>query len=655
MVARFSRFFPFAVLFASLAVGVMGCDAFTDDTPSEPPLLPGVLPVDANATGDATGTSWENAYTDLQGALDSAEAGDEVWIATGIYVPSEPRDPSDERTASFVVPPGVVVYGGFSGDERERQERTPDANTTILSGDRGAEGELSDNAYHVVMTPGEGQKTRLEDVTIQEGNANGEESPRNLGGGIYDERGELDVRNVVLRDNRAAFGGAVFFDTTGARTLEEVTFEGNRASTSGGGAYFNDGLRVVLTNGSFRDNEGRAGGGLLNEAELTILGTVFEENTVSGPVEPGLEGSGGGLAHIFGRLTLRNVEFVDNQADDSGGGAVFSASSAKSSGASRTGPRDRRSGPKSAGGVSRAKLQNVAVGPIGKPGSRPKSSSPTALSLEDVTFQDNSAAFGGGVYNQNTSMVMNGATFANNEASEAAGGLYNRRSDGALQNVTFENNQAGTSGGGVFSHNATASAVDIVFRDNQAGTFGGGLNVFGGEPTYVNTLFASNIAGDQGGGIGNLFSQLTLRGVTIIGNSAQNGGDALQVNQGDANVSPDIVNSILWGNGGGNSPEVVATNGAQPQFVHSIVQGSGGSSNWNDSYGIDGGGNADRNPEFADGSAQLTSESPAIDAGIGAFIPQRYDTTDLNDNPRIVDGNGDGDEIIDMGAYEYQP
>jgi len=276
-------------LLAALALGVIGCDTLSGSSDGEegsPLLPPNVLAVNADASGDATGASWENAYTDLQVALDSAEAGDEVWIVTGTYVPSEPRDPADERTASFVMPAGVAVYGGFSGDERERQERTPDANTTILSGDRGVEGEPSDNAYHVVMTPGEGQKTRLEDVTIQEGNANEEEeSPRSLGGGIYDERGDLDVRNVVFRDNRAAFGGAVFFDTTGARTLEEVTFEGNQASTSGGGAYFNDGLRVVLTNGSFRENEAEFGGGLFNEADARLTDVTFSENLATGSEE----------------------------------------------------------------------------------------------------------------------------------------------------------------------------------------------------------------------------------------------------------------------------------------------------------------------------------------------------------------------------------
>jgi hypothetical protein len=30
-------------------------------------------------------------------------------------------------------------------------------------------------------------------------------------------------------------------------------------------------------------------------------------------------------------------------------------------------------------------------------------------------------------------------------------------------------------------------------------------------------------------------------------------------------------------------------------------------------------------------------------------------TTDLDGNPRIVDGNGDDVATVDMGAYEFQP
>ena len=65
-----------AVLYISF-LALTGCDTLSgsSDGGEGPPLLPpNVLAVDADASGDTTGASWENAYTDLQGALDSAEA-----------------------------------------------------------------------------------------------------------------------------------------------------------------------------------------------------------------------------------------------------------------------------------------------------------------------------------------------------------------------------------------------------------------------------------------------------------------------------------------------------------------------------------------------------------------------------------------------------
>ncbi|MBA3707606.1 MAG: hypothetical protein H0W83_02155, partial [Planctomycetes bacterium] len=66
------------------------------------------LYVDAAAAGAGTGSSWTNAYPALATALAAAGAGDEIWIARGTYLPG-----GAARTASFAVPAGVAVIGGF--------------------------------------------------------------------------------------------------------------------------------------------------------------------------------------------------------------------------------------------------------------------------------------------------------------------------------------------------------------------------------------------------------------------------------------------------------------------------------------------------------------------------------------------------------------
>lgn len=70
--------------------------------------------------------------------------------------------------------------------------------------------------------------------------------------------------------------------------------------------------------------------------------------------------------------------------------------------------------------------------------------------------------------------------------------------------------------------------------------------------------------------------------------------------------------------------------------------------------GFPGEGNIAGDPLFAADSVYLTPDSPCIDSGSNAAVPVEV-TTDLFGNPRIVDGNGDDESVVDMGAHEFQP
>ena len=77
-----------------------------------------VCRVKIGATGLGDGTSWANAYSDLQMAL-SEPTCTEIWVAAGTYKPTK----TTSRTWSFTLEDGVELYGGFKGTETARESR----------------------------------------------------------------------------------------------------------------------------------------------------------------------------------------------------------------------------------------------------------------------------------------------------------------------------------------------------------------------------------------------------------------------------------------------------------------------------------------------------------------------------------------------------
>ncbi|NBC19227.1 MAG: hypothetical protein GVY18_18130, partial [Bacteroidetes bacterium] len=263
--------------------------------------------VDADATGADDGTSWTDAYTDLQSALATATGSDEVWIAAGTYTPTGGTD----RRASFRITgaqDGLKLYGGFAGSEALPEQRDPQTHVVTLSGDIGAPGDASDNSYHVVYLDGGqgvgdiGPSTVIDGLTIAHGRADRFVTNDN-GGGLYCDGGggqcSPTIRDVIFADNSASdAGGALVafgFGTIGSNpqpgasspVLTDVVFIGN-TSEQGGAIYTesdNDGVTdLTVTNAVFANNSASDSGGALymnsddGSGDMTFVNSLFVAN-----------------------------------------------------------------------------------------------------------------------------------------------------------------------------------------------------------------------------------------------------------------------------------------------------------------------------------------------------------------------------------------
>ncbi len=190
--------------------------------------------VDKGASGAGDGTSWTDAYTSLQDALQAARSNgtdDAVWVAAGTYYPDEGSSANpDDRTESFRVESGIDLRGHFSGDEETLGDRTlaRGGPKTVLSGEIQQDGTQSNNAYTVLRLTG-GSAGELH---VEGGAANGS-GPQRRGGGAYVTGGTL--HHAVLSGNRARRGAALF--ATGSPALEVLRVTGNHA-TEAGALYF---------------------------------------------------------------------------------------------------------------------------------------------------------------------------------------------------------------------------------------------------------------------------------------------------------------------------------------------------------------------------------------------------------------------------------
>jgi predicted outer membrane repeat protein len=266
--------------------------------------------VDQNAAGSQeNGLNWIDAFHDLQDAIAVTQYGDTIWVAQGIYHPTD----DDDRTQSFELRNGVTILGGFNGTEWYEWQRNPELYETVLSGEIGDPADSTDNSMHVVYTLGTDENTALDGFTITRGFAYqtpGEPyiNAFNIGAGLFvDVNADYPYARPRIRRckfvlNTARLGGGIYCYGVGGNrwadpVLEDCVFDRNYAVTYGGAIY--------------KEGESPLGNGFI------LHRCRFDNNT-------GLNTGGAIMLKDPSRyIELRNCSFEGNKSMDSGGAIYY--------------------------------------------------------------------------------------------------------------------------------------------------------------------------------------------------------------------------------------------------------------------------------------------------------------------------------------------
>jgi predicted outer membrane repeat protein len=217
-------------------------------------------PLYVKTDGSGNGLSWNSAFGSIQAAIDAAFSGDTIWVAAGTYKPTSGTD----RSISFKLKDGVVIYGGFAGNETLLTQRNWVKNPTILSGDIGAVDLDTDNSYHVVSCVGSstsviGNTTILDGFIIEKGYANGNADNASYGAGVFLNYASPVIANSVMRNNFANSSGGGVFDYNSSAHFANVLFHNNKSNNNGGAVNSNS--NASFTHCTFVNNTAANNGG----------------------------------------------------------------------------------------------------------------------------------------------------------------------------------------------------------------------------------------------------------------------------------------------------------------------------------------------------------------------------------------------------------
>ena len=237
--------------------------------------------VNPAASGSRDGSTWGNAFNNLQEAIDLAECfpesrQKEIWIAAGTYRPSTTNNIEDY----FILSANTSYIGGFAGNETDKSQRNIQANRTIISGSLSG-GQYSYNLFgsfdgdivHVIT-----KDVYFDGIEFVSAKASLATDIRKLGAAInvlFDPEAVLKIVNCTFNDLE---GGAIFA-LNGGIVFSDTVFSNITAAENFGAVYIN-GENTEITGAVFKDIKGSALS--ISSTKITINNAEFKNITGTG-------------------------------------------------------------------------------------------------------------------------------------------------------------------------------------------------------------------------------------------------------------------------------------------------------------------------------------------------------------------------------------
>lgn len=420
-------------------------------------------------------------------------------------------------------------------------------------------------------------KLYLDGVTATDNVASGNDAAQG-GGAVFNNGGKVVVVRGTYADNMAVgsagSGGAVLNGPGGVFEAYGATFDANTATRAGGAIEDNsgDGLGIVLAEVTATANRtgGNPGNGgalhITGAGDASLHGGTFADNYAAA--------EGGALWNGTGTMTIRATQIIDNEAagptPTMGGGGLFNAGGTVdidggvlfASNATTNQNGDGGAIYNGPGGKLRVAnstfRDNVTTGVGGA--IEDASGASTTTELYDLVMTGNQTTglpgCGGAVHflDESNGLVVR-CQVIDNRGTEG-GGLWNGggtlvvRNSNILRNVAFGDAAVHQGGGGLYNGAGTLEVYYSTIADNSsegADAYGGGIKQDTKGKTVVKfSTIANNTAAFRGGAIGSKW-MAEVYSSTIVGNDADDAGDAIALNIGGFDTP--VSNTIFVDNG----------------------------------------------------------------------------------------------------------